>query len=460
MCAGWCHCLTFLSSCDILDIHSNDRGRNQFFMTNTPQPSFDGLGIAPALRDILARARFSVPTPIQTQAIPVGIAGKDVVGIAQTGTGKTLAFAVPILQRLEQMKGRALVVCPTRELALQIDETFQRVGRALHTHTVVLMGGMSMGGQIQQLRRNPRVIVATPGRLLDHMQQRTVSLADVKIVVMDEADRMFDMGFMPAIKKIFEACPRERQTMLFSATMPPDIMKLAAAYMQLPVRVEVAVAGTTAERVAQELIFVKKEDKLKLLEKVLHETKGSILVFSRTKHGARKMTHALVTAGHTAAEIHSDRSLAQRRAALEGFKRGRFRVLVATDIAARGIDVKGIELVVNYDLPDSAEDYVHRIGRTGRAGMEGHAIAFATPDQRRDVAAIERLIRQQLPVKHVPELSVSLGQTPFRQQPDRSPRFQNQFQHKKQNFGNRTRGGSKPFHGHGNNVKRHKRTIM
>lgn len=371
------------------------------------QPSFDGLGIAPALLDILQRAKFSTPTPIQKQAIPLAIEGKDVVGIAQTGTGKTLAFTIPILQRLQQTRGRALIVLPTRELALQVEETVEKLGRAYNMSTVVLMGGLSMYNQTQKLRRNPRIIVATPGRLLDHMEQRNVNLKDVEIVVLDEADRMFDMGFMPAIKRIFEALPPQtaRQTLLFSATMPPEIMQLAAKFMALPVRVEVVQPGTTAKTITQEIIFVRKEDKTKLLEKVLSETKGSVLVFSRTKHGARRITQTLFKSGHSAAEIHSDRSLGQRRAALEGFKTGRYRVLVATDIAARGIDVKGIELVVNFDLPDAADDYVHRIGRTGRAGRDGHAISFATPDQKSDVRAIERLIRMPLPVKQVPDLS-------------------------------------------------------
>ncbi len=378
---------------------------------NEVKPSFDGLGIAPAILDTLNRAQFTVPTPIQLQAIPPGITGKDVVGIAQTGTGKTLAFVVPIMQRLQQNRGIALVVVPTRELALQVEETAERIGRGCGIRSVVLMGGTSMHMQTQRLRQSPRLIVATPGRLLDHMQQRNISLKTVTIAVLDEADRMFDMGFMPAIQKIFAAMPpaAERQTMLFSATMPPDIMKLAANYMQLPVRVEVVQPGTTADRVSQEIIFVHKDDKMKLLGKVLLDTTGAVLVFSRTKHGARKMAMALRNENISAAEIHSDRSLGQRREALEGFKRGKYRVLVATDIAARGIDVKGIEMVINFDLPDSSDDYVHRIGRTGRAGHTGRAVSFATPDQRSDVRAIENLIRMPLPITHVPDISVTGG---------------------------------------------------
>lgn len=424
-------------------------------MTHTSQssPSFFGLGIAPRLLDVLKQLKYDVPTPIQVQSIPVSVAGKDVVGIAQTGTGKTLAFAVPIIQRLQALPGgRALIILPTRELALQVDEVLQRVGRAFGVRTAVIMGGASMFNQIQALRRNPQVIVATPGRLIDHLQQKTVRLDTVKILVLDEADRMFDMGFAPAIAKIIAALPpaSARQTMMFSATMPPEIMKLAAQHMQLPVRVEIVQQGTTAERVKQEIIFVSKETKLKLLDKLLGEHHGTILIFSRTKHGARKLTRAIRDMRHTAAEIHSDRSLAQRKEALNGFKNGKYRVLVATDIAARGIDVKGIELVLNYDLPDAAEDYVHRIGRTGRAGHDGLAISFATPDQRGDVRGIERLIRMPLPVKHVPELSVAaapVAPRPFGGQ--RRP-----FHHG--GGGMRAHHGSKPFGGQ----RRHKRTIM
>lgn len=423
------------------------------------QPSFYGLGIAPRLLDILNHLKYTTPTPIQIQSIPVSVTGKDVVGIAQTGTGKTLAFAVPIIQRLQALHGsRALVILPTRELALQVDEVLVRVGRAFGLRTAVVIGGASMHNQIQALRRNPQVIVATPGRLIDHLQQKTVRLDGVKILVLDEADRMFDMGFAPAISKIIAALPpaSSRQTMMFSATMPSEIMKLAAQHMQLPVRVEIVQSGTTAERVAQEIIFVSKDAKLKLLEKLLGEHRGTILIFSRTKHGARKLTRQIRVWQHTTAEIHSDRSLAQRKEALNGFKNGKYRVLVATDIAARGIDVKGIELVINFDLPDAAEDYVHRIGRTGRAGHDGHAISFATPDQRGDVRGIERLIRMPLPVKHVPELSVAAAPAPFAhgRALQHGSREGGQQQRRRQ-FQPRRFHGSRPFGG-----QRHKRTIM
>ncbi len=365
--------------------------------------NFNGLGIAPAFLDILARYHFKTPTPIQERAIPIAIQGKDVVGIAQTGTGKTLAFGLPMVQRLAQMKGQGLIVLPTRELALQVDETIRKIGKELGLRTAVLIGGASMMPQISALRQNPHIVVATPGRLIDHMQQKNAHLREVRIVVLDEADRMLDMGFMPQIQKIFDALPRERQTMLFSATMPAEIMKIATRYMQLPVRVEVAPTGTTVERVSQELFIVTKDQKIGLLAKLLETYQGPTLVFTRTKHGAKKVMRQIRSLNIPAAEIHSNRSLSQRKEALEGFKRGKYRVLVATDIASRGIDVRGIELVVNFDLPSTSDDYVHRIGRTARAGAAGHAITFAMPDEGREVRAIERLIRAPLPISALPK---------------------------------------------------------
>ena len=367
----------------------------------TQQPSglsFNGLGIAPEFLKILEHNNFTIPTPIQYQAIKPAIEGKDIVGIAQTGTGKTLAFGLPLLQRLRGSRGIGLVVLPTRELAIQAEEMLQKIGRPLGLVTAVLIGGEGAGRQIAALRRRPNIIIATPGRLLDHVESGNLKLDPVQMVVLDEADRMLDIGFAPQIKKIFSLIPSRRQTMLFSATMPSEIVEIAARYMASPVRVEVAPAGTVIELVDQEIFLVKKELKLKLLSDLLNECRGTILIFSRTKHGARKICAAIRDMGHQVAEIHSNRSLGQRKEALTGFKTGRYRVLVATDIAARGIDVQGIELVINYDLPDNTQDYVHRIGRTGRAGVVGRAISFAMPDQQRDVRDIERLIRQQIPV--------------------------------------------------------------
>ncbi len=363
---------------------------------------FFGLGIAPNLLKTLEELKLTVPTPIQSKAIPLGIQGKDLVGIAQTGTGKTLAFSIPMLQQISATKGKGLVILPTRELALQVEETVRKLGGKFGLRTAVLIGGASMHMQLQALKKNPHVIVATPGRLIDHLEQRTIRLNEVKILVLDEADRMLDMGFAPQIDRILREVPVDRQTMLFSATMPAAIAKIASRHMKLPVSIEIAPAGTTAERVEQEMFVVPKQDKIRLLEKLLGEYHGTVLVFSRTKHGARKICRSVKAMGYGSAELHSDRSLAQRREALEGFKSGKYRVLIATDIAARGIDVKGIELVVNFDLPDQAEDYVHRIGRTGRAGRSGKAISFATPDQSGDIRAIERLVRTRLPAQRPP----------------------------------------------------------
>jgi ATP-dependent RNA helicase RhlE len=381
-------------------------------MTSNPRSSgFSGLGIAPGLLGAISRLKFTEPTPIQRRSIPVGLEGKDLIAIAQTGTGKTLAFGIPIIQRLAQLKGRGLILLPTRELALQVDESINAVGRALGLRTAVLIGGAAEGPQRRALEKNPRVIIATPGRLVDFLQQRLVNLSNIQILVLDEADRMLDMGFAPQINKILQAVPTDRQTMLFSATMPSEIVGLARKHMKLPINIEIAPSGTTAENVTQEVYFIEREAKTQLLEVVLKECHGSVLVFTRTKHGASKLTRHVKTFGHSAAEIHSNRSLGQRRDALDGFKSGKYRVLIATDIAARGIDVTGIELVVNYDLPSATEDYVHRIGRTARAGLAGRAVSFATFDQRNDVRDIERLVRTGLKVRSVPAL-------PF----DRAPR--------------------------------------
>ncbi len=358
--------------------------------------SFSTLGLAPAFLEILDKKKFTVPTPIQQKSIPVAIEGKDLIGIAQTGTGKTFAFGLPMIQRLNAQGGRGLIIVPTRELAYQVEESLAQFAPHFRIGTAVFVGGASMNLQRRMLKSNPRILIATPGRLMDHLKQKTITLREVKILVLDEADRMLDMGFAPQILEILKHVPKERQTLLFSATMPASILKIANTHMQLPLRIEVAPQGTTAERIEQELFIVPKQSKMQLLASLLQENKGTILVFSRTKHGAKKMTRTLKATGHTAGEIHANRSLAQRREALEGFKNGKYRILIATDIAARGIDVTGISLVINYDLPDNPEDYVHRIGRTGRAGLVGRAISFASPDQSGDIRAIERLIRNPL----------------------------------------------------------------
>ncbi len=365
--------------------------------------TFDGLGIKAEIMAVLNKLHFTVPTPIQSQAIPVAIQGSDVIGIAQTGTGKTLAFGVPAIQSLLASGGTALIILPTRELALQVDESLSPIFRSFNLRSAVLIGGANMNKQISDLKAGPRIIVSTPGRLIDHLERKTLSLSKVSILVLDEADRMLDMGFEPQIRRILQQVPKERQTMLFSATMPKEIVSIANQYMKSPLRVEVAPAGTATDNVTHEIFFVRDGSKLPLLENVLKSHDGSILIFTRTKFGAKKLAFAIRKLGFTSTEIHSNRSQAQRVAALEGFKQGKYKIMVATDIAARGIDVKGIELVINYDLPDCPEDYVHRIGRTGRAENLGHAISFATPAQLSDIRSIERLIKKQLPVSKVPE---------------------------------------------------------
>ena len=365
--------------------------------------TFDGLGIAPAIRDVLARLNLTTPTPIQHQSIPLAVEGKDVIGVAQTGTGKTLAFGIPMIQRLSTGDGRGLILVPTRELALQVEESLRKVGAPLGIKTAVLIGGAPMNPQIRALNANPNIVIATPGRLIDHLEQGTIRLTHVAILVLDEADRMLDMGFLPQMKKILVLVPKERQTMLFSATLSREIMSIAATHMKVPTSIEIAPQGTTAERVTQEIFIVPKPAKIALLEKVLRDYNGSTLVFCKMKHTAKRVAKHLRDIGHSSAEIHSNRSLGQRKEALEGFKRGKYRVLVATDIAARGIDVTGIELVVNFDMPMQTADYVHRIGRTARAGAAGHAISFALPSERRDIRDIEYLTKKALPVTPLPQ---------------------------------------------------------
>lgn len=378
-------------------------------MNKSNNPGFNELGIAPKLIEILDQLNFTIPTPIQTQAIPIAIEGNDVMGVAQTGTGKTLAFGLPMIQRLAQNSGkRGLILLPTRELAIQVEESLQKIGRKLNLRTVVLIGGENINNQFRKLKTQPHVIIATPGRLVDHLMQKTISLKDVSILVLDEADRMLDMGFAPQLKQVISSVPKDRQTMLFSATMPSDILRMATEIMRLPIRIEVEPSGTTAKDISQEVFFIHRNDKQLFLINLLQSYHGSVLVFSRTKHGAKKITADLKRDKIPATEIHSNRSLNQRLESLNGFKLGKYRVLVATDIAARGIDVKGIQLVVNFDLPENPEDYVHRIGRTGRAGEKGHAISFATNDQKGDVRSIERLIKIAIPVSQTPKLDKSL----------------------------------------------------
>lgn len=357
------------------------------------ESGFDALGVSPNYVEMLARQAITTPTPIQAAAIPVALAGKDVMGIAQTGTGKTLAFALPVLERMKPHE-QALVLSPTRELAHQTAFTFAKIGGK----PALVVGGESIQMQIHALRKKPPVIVATPGRLIDHLRRGTVRLDNIKFVVLDEADRMLDMGFAPDIERILGEIDDERQTLLFSATIPPEIEQIATNYMQSPERIETARSGSRAELVSQEVVYLQHSEKYRVLEELLLEHDGRILVFTRTKHGARKLAESLREIGHKAVEMHADRTMLQRRQALQGFSANVYRVMVATDVAARGIDVNDIELVINFDVPEQAEDYVHRIGRSGRAGATGKSVTLALRPQGRMIRAIEEIIGESLPI--------------------------------------------------------------
>lgn len=358
------------------------------------ESSFADIGVSSSILKILDGLSLVSPTPIQKQAIPLALKGNDIVGIAQTGTGKTLAFGIPIIEKLMSQSGQALILVPTRELALQVEESIKKVTKSLNLNIVTLIGGENIGKQFFLLRKNPRLIVATPGRLIDHIGRRSVRLDQVKTLVLDEADMMLDMGFLPQIEEVLKSVPKERQTMLFSATMPSGIARLAAKHLKLPIRIEIAPQGTTAENVTQEMLVLKPGDRMDYLDKIIKESKGSILVFVRTRHAVKSITKKLVSDGYRATEIHSDLSQGQRKRSLDSFKSRRNKILVATDVAARGLDINDIELVINYDLPDASTDYVHRIGRTARAGKEGRAISFATPGQLKNIREIEGLINK------------------------------------------------------------------
>ncbi len=370
-------------------------------MQTTAHAHFHTLGLSEALVHDLTKAGFTQPTSIQAQAIPPALAGRDVLGCAQTGTGKTAAFVIPMIERLAAMPNghpRGLILAPTRELALQIQETIDKFGRSKRIVATTLIGGADMQAQVRGLRQHPDILVATPGRLLDHMWNGTVNLAPMKILVLDEADRMLDMGFAPQINQILDAMPEERQTLLFSATLPEDLASLARASVKNPVRVMVAPPATTADGITQALHHTTHDNKTTLLVSLLGKEQDTVLVFTRTKHRADRLGRALGSAGHKVAVLHGNRSLAQRRRALEGFKRGTFRVLVATDIAARGIDVANIGHVVNFDLPKCPEDYVHRIGRTARMHATGRATSFVTAEDHDQLRAIEKLLGQPVPL--------------------------------------------------------------
>ena len=361
---------------------------------------FDELGLQPALLRVCESAGYEEPTPIQERAIPVLLTGADLIGCAETGTGKTAAFLLPTLQRMSERKRpgvRVLVLAPTRELVSQIDESYKLLAPKGSPRCAAIIGGASMSRQTDALRKGAGVIVATPGRLLDHVERRTVDLSHVEVLVLDEADRMLDMGFLPQIRRILAEIPKERQTLLFSATMSESIEQLARSTMKRPEMIEVNRRGSAAMSVEQKAYVVATESKTALLLDLLERERDTferVLVFTRTRRGAERLSHILEAREHAADRIHADRTQPQREAALKGFKDGRTRVLVATDIAARGIDVDSVSHVINYDVPEAPEDYVHRVGRTGRAGATGRAITLVTPVEESSMRAIERLTGQ------------------------------------------------------------------
>jgi ATP-dependent RNA helicase RhlE len=371
--------------------------------------SFKSLGLCDGLVQGILATGYTAPTEIQSQAIPAAIEGRDVIGCAQTGTGKTAAFVLPILHRLSNTPMhhkkviRSLILTPTRELAVQIEQAMRGYGRFLPLQTLSIYGGVNIEGQLRVLRKGVDIVVATPGRLKDHMQRRSIDLKFVEVLVLDEADRMFDMGFINDVRKIIAAVPAHRQTLLFSATMSPEVRALTAGIQQSPKLIQVGQQRNPIETITQHIYPVRKDQKMDLLQHML--TQGQmdcVLVFSRTKHGADKISHRLERAGIRSVAIHSNRSQAQRQRALDGFKAGKYQVMVATDIAARGIDVEGISHVINFDVPSFAEDYLHRIGRTGRATAKGDAITFVSHEEEKHFRQIERFIGRKLPLEKCP----------------------------------------------------------
>jgi ATP-dependent RNA helicase RhlE len=379
--------------------------------------NFAELGLTRTL-PALEHAGFEAPTPIQQRAIPPALAGKDVIGCAQTGTGKTAAFLLPIIERLHGRKGtRALVLAPTRELALQINEELTRFGAGAHVRGAAVIGGVGMNPQTQAFRAGVEVIIATPGRLNDHLGGGTAKLDQVEVLVLDEADRMLDMGFKPQLERILARLPHARQSLLFSATMAGEVAVFARAHLRDPVKIELQASGTTAARAEQQVFLVGQEEKLALLLALLEQDQLSTLVFTRTKRRADRVGKELQRAGHQLAVIHADRSQGQRKRAIEDFKAGNVRVLVATDIAARGIDVEKIGHVINFDLPNVPEDYVHRVGRTARAEESGRASSFASPEEHDLLRGIEKLTRKEVRRASVPRESET-----FRSEAERTRR--------------------------------------
>ena len=375
------------------------------------QGGFSDYSLANTIMEDVAAAGYQAPTPIQAAFIPLALAGRDVIGLAQTGTGKTAAFALPIIERLAQrMEMGAVVLSPTRELARQTAEMFDLLGRSSGIRVATVVGGTPMSDDWKALASWPNVLVATPGRLIDHIESRTVSLSEVEVLVVDEADRMHDMGFMPQLRRILDALPPERQTLMLTATMPPGVERLARRHMKSPERVQIGRRSAPADGASHRLFLVRgSQEKETLLLRLLEEASGRVLVFVRTKAGVNRLARAVGRRVRSVARIHSDRSQAERDEAMSGFRSGKYRVLIATDVAARGLDVAEIERVINFDFPHNPEDYVHRIGRTARADATGEAISLVTRGERKLVAAVERLIGRRLPLERPPGLGQPSG---------------------------------------------------
>ncbi|MDP9038957.1 MAG: DEAD/DEAH box helicase, partial [Acidobacteriota bacterium] len=364
---------------------------------------FSDFEISDSLKARLAAAGFKTPTPVQAKAIPPALEGDDILATASTGTGKTLSFLIPMIERLEEISVPstrakkepilALILLPTRELAMQVLEAYGKIVPALKHDAVLVCGGLSENTQLEHLSRGPRLVVATPGRLEDFLRRRAVDLKHVDMLVLDEVDRMLDMGFLPAIRRIVGALPKDRQTMCYSATLDANIREIVRDYVQNPVRIEIGQTSRPSDQVELRVTTVMQDQKLGLLDQMLKQESGTFLVFSRTKHGAERIAKKLEKLGHDADAIHGDRSQSQRTAALKGFSTGKHRVLVATDVAARGIDVSDIAHVVNYDMPNASDDFVHRIGRTGRAGAKGIATTFVMPQEKSDARKLERELK-------------------------------------------------------------------
>ena len=369
--------------------------------------SFTELGLSPVLCTTVAKLGYTTPTPIQAQAIPIALEGRDLMAGAQTGTGKTAAFALPMIQRLLVAGGprrgapgkpRALVLVPTRELAAQVQESFRDYGRELGLISTTIYGGVGMAPQIQALRRSLDVIVATPGRLLDHMQQRNVDLSGIEILTLDEADRMLDMGFIPSIRRILQVLPKNRHTMLFSATFMPEIKSLAAQFMRSPAEIQIAPLNTVIATIAHRVHPVSAERKRDLVVHLLNRDRNQALIFCRTKHGSDRLCRHLSAGGFHAEAIHGNKSQNARTRSLQDFKSGRTRILVATDIAARGLDIEQLPMVINFDLPMVPQDYIHRIGRTGRAGSEGQAVSLVSREEQPLLRDIQGLLNRKIEV--------------------------------------------------------------